>query len=159
MHATPIEARCRRCSADFYLFELIAQRSGRCPRCGHGLTPDWSAALLDSTIRAIGAQRALVGALYRLNDLPGDMVLRPHTVLRSMFEEIGWERELADDPQLLGEELHELRQLLGEWERLAPARTEDTKATPFERARRWFGDRRRALRLPVLGGDRDVLLG
>lgn len=49
--------------------------------------------------------------------------MRPHTVLRNLFEEVGWQRDLAEDPALLREELRELRRRLATWERLEPAPT------------------------------------
>ena len=115
MAVTPIAARCRRCSEDFHLFELGDHRSGTCPRCGWMLTLDWTAVLLEEASRADLAQRHLVGALRRLRNLPGNLVLRPHTVLRNLFEEVGWEQDLAQDPELLREELRALDGLLDAW--------------------------------------------
>jgi hypothetical protein len=115
MAVTPIAARCRRCSEDFYLFELGDHRSGTCPRCGWILTLDWTAVLLEEASRADLAQRHLVGALRNLRSLPGNLVLRPQTVLRNLFEEVGWEQDLAEDPELLREELHALGRLLDGW--------------------------------------------
>jgi hypothetical protein len=37
-----------------------------------------------------------------------------------MFEEVGWQKDLAEDPDLLRDELSEVRQLLIEWEWLDP---------------------------------------
>lgn len=123
MPVTPIEARCRRCGDDFHLFEVRDQRLGTCPRCGWILTPDWTAKLLEDAARADIAQRHLVGALRSLRNLPGNVAVRPHTVLRNLFEEVGWQRDLVEDPGLLREELRELRRLLASWERLEPAAT------------------------------------
>jgi hypothetical protein len=120
MPVTPIEARCRRCNADFHLFELLEHRSGTCPRCGWSLTPDWTSQLLDDAARADIAQRHLVGALRNLRDLPGNVAVRPHVVLRNLLEEVGWQKDLADDPDMLREELRELRRLLVAWELLDP---------------------------------------
>jgi hypothetical protein len=120
MAVTPIEARCRRCGEDFHLFEVTEQRRGTCPRCGWMLTPDWTAKLLEDAARADIAQRHLVGALRSLRNLPGNVAVRPHTVLRNLFEEVGWQRDFAEDPALLREELAELRHLVRTWERLEP---------------------------------------
>jgi RNA polymerase subunit RPABC4/transcription elongation factor Spt4 len=79
---TSIGARCRRCGKDFRLFEVRDQRSGTCPRCGRTLTADWTAMLLDEAARAEVAQRHLMQALRRLRELPGNLAIRPHTVLR-----------------------------------------------------------------------------
>jgi hypothetical protein len=120
MAVTPIEARCRRCRQDFHLFELLDYRGGTCPRCGSMLTPDWTAQLLEEAARADIAQRHLVGALRNLRNVPGHVVLRPHVVMRNLFEEIGWEYGMAEDPDMLREELRELRRLLQAWELLDP---------------------------------------
>lgn len=111
MAVTPIGARCRRCGRDFHLFELPDQRSGTCPRRGRLLTEDWTAILLHDVARADIAQRHLLQALRRLRNLPGNLAVRPHTVLRNRFEETGWHNDLADDPDMLREELLELRHL------------------------------------------------
>lgn len=95
MPVTPIEARCRRCGDDFHLFEVRDHRRGTCPRCGWILTPDWTAKLLEDAARADIAQRHLVGALRSLRNLPGNVAVRPHTVLRNLFEGVGWQRDLV----------------------------------------------------------------
>lgn len=120
MPVTPIQAHCSRCGQDFHLFELLDDRSGRCPRCSWTLTHDWTHALLDDARRADIAQRHLVGALRGLGNLPGNIIVRPATVLRNLFEEVGWQRDLAAHPQLLRAELAELRRLVTAWELLDP---------------------------------------
>jgi hypothetical protein len=102
------------------LFELLDDRSGRCPRCNWTLTHDWTHALLDDASRADIAQRHLVGALRGVGNLPGNIIVRPVTVLRNLFEEVGWQRHLAAHPQLLRAELAELRRLVTAWELLDP---------------------------------------
>jgi hypothetical protein len=84
------------------------------------LTPDWTTNLLEDAARADIAQRHLIGALRGLRSLPGNVAVRPHTVLRNLFEEVGWQRDLAEDPELLREELAELRRLVHAWERFEP---------------------------------------
>jgi hypothetical protein len=116
----PIEARCRRCHGEFPLFEVRVQRTGVCPSCGWMLTPDWTSKLLEDAAVADIAQRHLVNALRRLRNLPGNAVVRPHTVLRNLFEEVGWQTDLADDPEMLRGELRELRRLVAAWELLDP---------------------------------------
>jgi hypothetical protein len=120
MAVTPIKARCRRCGEDFHLYELLDHRDGTCPQCGWILTPVWTTKLLEDAAVADIAQRHLVGSLRNLRDLPGNMQLRPHTVLRNLFEEVGWHNDLADDPEMLRHELHELQRLLGAWQLLEP---------------------------------------
>jgi len=120
MAVTQIDAQCRRCGDDFHLFELRDHRTGTCPRCGWSLTLDWTTLLLDEAGRADSAQRQLVGALRNLRNIPGNLVLRPQTVLRNLFEEVGWEHDLAEDPELLREELDALAGLLAAWELYDP---------------------------------------
>lgn len=117
---TAIQARCRRCRQDFHLFEVLDQRDGTCPRCGWRLSHHWTATLLEQAARADIAQRHLVDALGRLRNLPGNVLLRPHIVLRNLFEEVGWDKDLAEDSDTLQEELSELRPLLAAWELLDP---------------------------------------
>jgi hypothetical protein len=120
MAVDPIEARCDRCGDDFHLFELLDDRSGTCPRCRRTLTLDWTAKLLEDAERADIAQRQLIGALRSLRNLPGNLSVRPHVILRNLFEEVGWQKDLAGDPEMLREELRELRRLLIAWELLDP---------------------------------------
>lgn len=121
MAVTPIGARCRHCGRDFHLFEVRDLGSGTCPRCGRMLTDDWTAILLRDAARADIAQRHLVRALRRLRELPGNLAIRPHTVLRNLFEETGWHKDLAEHPDMLREELRELRHHLATWQQLDPA--------------------------------------
>ena len=86
--------------------------AGTCPRCGSILTPDWTAKLLEEAARADIAQRHLVGALRNLRNLPGTLPFDPTSVIRNLFEEVGWQYDLAEDPDMLREELRELRRLL-----------------------------------------------
>ena len=120
MPITPIEARCRRCGEDFSLFEVRVQRTGVCPRCGWMLTPDWTAKLLEDAAVADIAQRHLVNALRSLRNLPGNAMVRPHTVFRNLFEEVGWQKDLAEAPEMMRDELRELRRLVAAWELLDP---------------------------------------
>ena len=101
MSITPIEARCRRCG-------------------GWMLTSDWTAKLLEDAAVADIAQRHLVGALRSLRNLPGNAVVRPQMVLRNLFEEVGWQKDLAEDSEMLRGELRGLRRLVAVWERLDP---------------------------------------
>jgi hypothetical protein len=126
MAVRPIQARCRRCQQVFHLFELLDDRSGRCPRCSSALTPDWAQELIRQAATADIAQRQLVVALRGLRNIPGNVTLLPHTVLGNLFTEVGWERDLAVEPDLLQYEISELRSLLGAWQRLEPAALEST---------------------------------
>src|SRR6188768_953375 len=107
MAVKPIQARCHRCQQIFHLFELLDDRSGRCPRCGWALTPDWAQELIRQAATADVAQRQLVGALRGLRNIPGNVTLLPHTVLGNLFTEVGWERDLAVEPDLLQYEISE----------------------------------------------------
>lgn len=163
MAVTPIEALCRRCGENFHLFEVVDHHNGTCPRCGWNLTLDWTAKLLHDAARADIAQSHLVGTLRSLRGLPGNVVLRPHTVLRNLFEEVGWEHDLADHPELLRVELRELRRLLTAWELLDPivAATQPHRSW-LRRAIDWLKGRPIEPVVPVevvlgpaSGGDRD----
>ena len=120
--AAPIQARCRRCGGDFFrpffLFEVVEATTGECPRCHRPLSPDWTPVLRGEARRADAAQRQLVSALRRLVGLPGNLEILPHSVLRNLFEEIGWERALAAEPTLISEEVRRLREQVQAWERL-----------------------------------------
>jgi hypothetical protein len=150
---TPIEARCRRCGETFHLFEVTDQRRSTCPRCGWMLTSDSAGVLLSEAARADFAQRHLVGALRRLRSIPGNVAPLPHAVLRNLFEEVGWQQDLAEDPKLLREELQKARRLLEAWERL------DAGVADTQPRRGWL--RRAADRLrrghPQLGAREDAV--
>jgi hypothetical protein len=133
MPTHPITAQCTRCDNDFYLFEVVDQRSGLCPRCGRILAPDWTPQLLEDARKADDAQRRLVNALRNLRVVPGHAVVRPHTVFRNLFEEVGWQRSLPDDPQLLRSELDQLRELVDRWEELDPGAGAAPTTPPLRR--------------------------
>jgi hypothetical protein len=138
MTVTPIQARCSRCLGDFQLFEVVEARTGLCPRCGWRLTEDWTAALLDDAARADIAQRHLVGALRGLRNLPGSLVLLPHSVLRNVVAEVGWTRDTTEHFELLADERRRLDELHRTW----PTDPEPGGAPqPSRRARlvRWLG--------------------
>lgn len=118
--ASPIEARCHHCGSKFDLGELTSAGTGRCPMCNTLLSPEWTNVLLEHAVLALRAQASLVKALRRLNGLPGNMRLLPHSVLRNLFEEIGWEKELAVEPSALEDEIRFIRMELDNWERLKP---------------------------------------
>ena len=126
MAVRPIQARCRRCQQTFHLFELLDDNSGRCPRCNWALTPDWAQELIRQAAVADTAQRQLILALRGLRNIPGNVTLLPHTVLGNLFTEVGWERDIAEEPDLLRREISELRNHLGAWQRLEPAAAEST---------------------------------
>jgi hypothetical protein len=110
MTVTPVQARCRRCGDDFALAELLERRDGCCPRCGWRLTDDWASVLLDEARRVDIAQKHLASSLRRLRELPGNLVLLPHPVVRNMVDALGWEEPRADDGAL-----EDQRKLLTEW--------------------------------------------
>jgi RNA polymerase subunit RPABC4/transcription elongation factor Spt4 len=120
MATSPIQARCRRCQGDLYLFEVVEEKTGECPRCHSPLSPDWTPVLIDEARRADAAQRTLVASLRRLVGLPGNLDLVPYSVLRNLFEEVGWEQDLEAEPGLVQEGVRRLREQLDAWERLSP---------------------------------------
>jgi hypothetical protein len=119
--ASPIEALCRHCASKFDLGELTEAGAGRCPFCNILLSPDWTNVLLENAALALRAQTSLVKALRRLNGLPGNLRLLPHSVLRNLFEEIGWEQKLAAEPSTLEDEIRLIRMELEYWQHLDPA--------------------------------------
>jgi len=143
--AAPIQARCRRCQGDFFLYEVVEEKTGECPRCRWPLSPDWVPLLVEEAKRADAAQRHLVTALRRLVGLPGNMEILPHSVLRNLFEEIGWERELASEPTLIREEVRRLREQVEAWERLAPEEGTSENRRSMAQALRQLGGRLRRL--------------
>ena len=132
MAPTPIGARCRSCGRDFHLFEVRDQRTGLCPRCGRPLTPDWTGMLLEDVARVEIAHWHLVDALRRLRQLPGNMAVRPHTLLRNLFKEIGWQRDLAEDQEMLRQELRRIRRHIAIWQKL------DRTITAAQPRRSWL---------------------
>jgi hypothetical protein len=118
---TPIEARCRRCHGELHLYELVEGGSGECPRCQRPLSPDWTPVVLEESKRADPALRALVASLRRLVGLPGNLDLLPSSVLRNLIQEVGWEQDLAAEPEVVGQEVRRLRRQLEAWEALDPA--------------------------------------
>ena len=143
MAASPIQARCRRCSGELFLFEVVEAKTGECPRCRWPLSPDWNPLLFEEARRADDAQRHLVSALRRLVSLPGNLEILPHSVLRNVTEGVGW--EMATDPALLRDEVRRLREQIDAWQRLAPGeRTPEGKAS-ITQALRGLGSRLRHL--------------
>lgn len=150
MVVTPIGARCHRCGRDFHLFEVRDDRSGRCPRCGWILAPDWTDKLLHDATRADAAQRHLVRSLRDLHSLPGNLAVRPHTVLRTLFEEVGWAEDLAREPEMLRHELGELRRHIAEWELLDPhVAAAQPRRSWLQRAIDWMRGRTPAAVVPT----------
>ncbi len=83
----------------------------------------------------------LVRALRRLNGLPGNLELLPHSVLRNFFEEVGWEEEFTNDPAQAQEELRFIRLELESWERLAEL---DNQNGLSERVKEFLSRKRRS---------------
>ena len=75
------------------------------------LSPEWTSMLLEQSRTADRAMTVLVRALRRLNGLPGNLELLPHSVLRNLFEEVGWEEEFSNDsdPGARGTPIHSTR--------------------------------------------------
>src|SRR5579875_2014251 len=120
MAITPIEARCRRCHQELLLGDLRDVPDGLCPGCGYPLAPDWWDYALSQASLADPYLEKLVGVLRHLVQLPGNLELEPHSVLRNLVEEVGWEEQLAAEPDALGEEIGFLREELDRWSALAP---------------------------------------
>lgn len=76
--------------------------------------------LLEDAAVADIALRHLVNALRRLRNLPGNVVVLPHTIFRNLFEEVGWQTDLADETAVLRDEVRQLRRLVAAWELLDP---------------------------------------
>jgi hypothetical protein len=100
------------------LFELLERKDGECPRCRHPLSPEWTFLMLEETERAETAQRELLTALRRLVGLPGNLRVKPRSILRNVLEEVGWEEDLAPEPELVEEQVRDLEEKTHEWERL-----------------------------------------
>ena len=144
MATTPIQGRCRRCGREFHLFELVEARDGRCPRCEYLLTPEYTFLLLDEAGRADRLERELVASLRRLVGLPGNLEVIPHSVLRNIFEEVGWEEEVAGDRELVRHEVEELRRWLDRWAELTQSEQE-AQAGGLTSGLRRLGQRLRGL--------------
>jgi hypothetical protein len=134
MEAHPIDARCRHCTSDFPISDLLLAVDGRCPICGWTLTPEWTIVLQEESRNADAAMMLLVRALRRLYGLPGNLQLLPHSVFRNLFEEVGWEQDLSVDPDYAGQELRLLRLQFESWERLAQQGKRDGTLERLKRA-------------------------
>jgi hypothetical protein len=100
----------------------------------------------------------LVKALRRLNGLPGNLRLLPHSVLRNLFEEIGWEQKLAAEPSALEDEIRVIRMELEYWQRLdSGERTRRDRVAMADRLRalagRLHATRSEAVASTSSGGD------
>ena len=141
MDVSPIEAKCRHCASEFSLSDLLDTPDGACPHCARLLSPEWTSMLLEQSRTADRAMTVLVRALRRLNGLPGNLELLPHSVLRNLFEEVGWQEEFSNDSALAQEELRFIRLELESWERLAER--DDRNGLP-ERVKEFLSRKRRS---------------
>ncbi len=141
MYVSPIEARCRHCTREFCLSDLLDAADGACPHCARLLSPEWTSMLLEQSRTADRAMMVLVRAIRRLNGLPGNLELLPHSVLRNLFEEVGWEEEFSNDPARANEELRFIRLELESWERLAEL---DDRNGLSERVKEFLSRKRRS---------------
>lgn len=114
MPVTPLQARCRSCLGDFFLFEIVDRQSTTCPRCGQILT-DSDYVFLDAARRADLAQRLLIKELGRIHAAQGVLSVRPSTLLRNVFEGLNWERPFRERPALANEELAQLDKYRARW--------------------------------------------
>jgi hypothetical protein len=141
MYVSPIEARCRHCTHEFSLSDLLPAADGVCPHCAKLLSPEWTSLLLEESRTADEAMMVLVRALRRLVGLPGNLELLPHSVLRNLFEEVGWEEEFPNDPAGAQEELRLIRLEVESWERLAEI---DDRNGLSERVKEFLSRKRRS---------------
>lgn len=124
MATTPLQARCRRCLADFFLFEIVDRRKTTCPRCGSLLTDsDW--VFLEAAQNADAAQRVLVRELARIHAAQGVLAIHPKTLLRNLFEGLNWERPFREDAAFADEALADLDRYRTRWQ----AHRDDVDAT------------------------------
>jgi hypothetical protein len=117
---TPIEGRCRACQNELLLAEVAELGTGECPRCLRPLSPDWTPLLLEESRQADRLQERLVGSLHRLVNLPGNLELFPNSVLRNLFEEVGWDKVLAAEPDVLRGQVELVRDEVEAWAELTP---------------------------------------
>jgi hypothetical protein len=129
MAVRPIEAKCDNCGETFALLELRERRTGQCPRCMRHLASDWTPKLLHDAARAEVALTRLVESLRSLRKLPTSMQVLPTSVMRSLFEETGWDEQIATSTKLAESELPEIRRMVSKWERLAPGMHETAPRT------------------------------
>ena len=120
MAITPIEARCRACRNELLLAEIGELGTGECPRCRRPLSPDWTPLLLEESRQVDRLQERFVGSLHRLANIPGNLELIPSSVLRNLFEEVGWDKVLAAEPDLLREQIDLVRYEVEGWNELTP---------------------------------------
>jgi hypothetical protein len=115
MPTRPITAHCRRCGDSFHLYEIAEAGHGTCPRCNRILSDDWTMVLREESARAEVAMRDLVGALRRLRTIPSNAAVSPQSVLRNLFEEVGWQRDIESDPLRYAAEVAAIDELLAGW--------------------------------------------
>jgi hypothetical protein len=130
----PLLGRCRRCDADFSLLDLTERSDGRCPHCGWILSADHVPLVLEESMRAYRAHQDLTGSLHRLVGIPGNLEVLPHSVFGPLLEEVGWEEELRQEPEVVHDELTYLKAALAHWERFSENERERQRARLSERA-------------------------
>jgi hypothetical protein len=115
MAVTPLQARCRRCHADFFLFEIVDRRSTTCPRCGRSLS-DSDFVFLEAAQNAEAALRMLVRSLVRIHGSHGVLGMLPGSLFRNLFEGINWERSFREDRAFASEALEDLDRYRARWQ-------------------------------------------
>lgn len=70
----------------------------------------------------------------RLVALPGNLDLKPDSLFRSLFEEVGWEQNLVAEPELLAEEVERLKEQAERWGRLLSDPDESSSLAPALRS-------------------------
>jgi hypothetical protein len=82
-------------------------------------------------------------SLRRLRNLPGNLAVKPHSVIRNLFEEIGWHQDLAADG-MVRDEVTQLRRLVARWSDLEPTPTRPPSRSWRQRLASRFGRNTRA---------------
>ena len=114
MPVSPLQARCRHCLGDFFLFEIVDRRSTTCPRCGRTLT-DTDEFFLEAAEWADVAQRLLIEQLRHVQSAHGVLSVLPNTLLRNVFEQLDWERPFRADAALADQEIALLDKYRARW--------------------------------------------
>ena len=117
-----IRGRCRLCRFEFDLAQLVRSPflEGHCPYCGQPLAAD-TRRMLKAAARTMIAHDEFLQSVRDLADLPGNLVLVPHTLVREVLEEIDWEEKLVEDRELVRREIEELERYAKAWAKLAGA--------------------------------------
>jgi predicted RNA-binding Zn-ribbon protein involved in translation (DUF1610 family) len=123
-----IRAHCRACHYSIYLTELVRSPflDAHCPNCGRDLVEREPQCMRREAARAVRAHQDLVESVRYLVRLPGNLQLVPHTLVRDLFDEIDWRRDvLIADRELIRREIEALERYLETWSELVDSDSED----------------------------------